>query len=70
MIKDMDWFSVTMFGMIFTVVVAVTLYMINDRNLMSKNIEQAISKGVDPLSVKCAYTTTPDAICITYAMKK
>ena len=70
MIKDMDWFSATMFGMIFTAVVAVTLYMINDRNLMSKNIEQAISKCVDPLSVKCAYTTTPDAICITYAMKK
>jgi hypothetical protein len=73
MIKDMDcmdWFSVTLFSISFTAIVTTTLYMINDRNLMSKNIEQAISKGVDPLSVKCAYTTTPDAICITYAMKK
>jgi hypothetical protein len=39
----------------------------NDRNNMSKNIEAAIEKGVDPLSVKCAYEVHPNAICITYA---
>jgi hypothetical protein len=43
------------------------MYNMNDRNNMSKNIEAAITKGVDPLSVKCAYEVQPNAICITYA---
>ena len=47
--------------------IAVTLYNINDRNNMSKNIEAAITKGIDPLAVKCAYEVNPNAICITYA---
>ena len=43
------------------------MYNINDRNNMAKNIEAAIAKGVDPLSVKCAYETNSNPICITYA---
>ena len=43
------------------------MYNINDRNNMAKNIEAAISRGVDPLSVKCAYETGHNPICITYA---
>jgi hypothetical protein len=39
----------------------------NDRNNMAKNIEAAITKGMDPLAVKCSYETHPGAICITYA---
>ena len=35
-----------------------------------KTIEAAIVKGVDPLSVKCAYETSTNPTCITYAMKK
>lgn len=50
--------------------VGATVYNINDRTLMSKNIEQAIIKGIDPLSVKCAYQTSIDPICISYSMKK
>ena len=50
-----------------TAMVSTVLYNLNDRNNMSKNIEAAISKGVDPLSVKCAYEVTSNAICITYA---
>jgi uncharacterized membrane protein len=50
-----------------TAMVSGVFYNLNDRNNMSKNIEAAISKGVDPISVKCAYEVTPNAICITYA---
>ena len=39
----------------------------NDRNRMSQNIENAINKGVDPISVKCAYETTVNSTCIAYA---
>lgn len=50
-----------------TGIVSGIFYNLNDRNNMSKNIEAAIAKGVDPISVKCAYEVTPNAICITYA---
>ena len=50
-----------------TAILSIAFYNLNDRNNMSKNIEAAISKGVDPISVKCAYEVTPNAICITYA---
>lgn len=47
-----------------------TIYQTNDRNNMSKNIESAIQKGIDPISVKCAYETTTNAVCIAYSMGK
>ena len=50
-----------------TFIVSIFMYNINDRNNMAKNIEAAIAKGVDPVSVKCAYETNMNAICITYA---
>mgnify|MGYP003336112237 FL=1 len=54
--------------MCMTGIISVSLNYINDRNNMAKNIESAISKGVDPLSVKCAYETNPTATCISYAL--
>ena len=53
---------------VFTALIAgVSVYNINDRNNMAKNIDAAITKGLDPLSVKCAYETQPGATCITFA---
>jgi hypothetical protein len=51
-------------------IAGLAIYNVNDRNLMAKNIEQAITKGVDPLSVKCSYQTHIDPICITYSTRK
>lgn len=64
-----DLLTVIVGGVIVAVaaIAAITIYNINDRNNMSKNIEAAIAKSVDPLSVKCAYETNPNATCITYA---
>jgi len=53
-----------------TAIISAVIYNINDRSLMAKNIEQAIAKGVDPLSVKCSYQTHTDPICVTYSMRK
>lgn len=50
-----------------TAIVGLIVYNVNDRNNMAKNIEAAIAKGVDPLSVKCAYETNSNSTCITYA---
>jgi len=51
-----------------SIVVGTFLANINDRNNMAKNIEAAIQKGVDPISVKCSYETNPTSTCIAYAM--
>lgn len=48
--------------------IALSFNYTNDRNNMAKNIEAAITKGVDPIAVKCAYETNPTATCITYAL--
>jgi hypothetical protein len=61
-------FAVTITFM--TLIIGSVLYNMNDRILMSKNIEQAIAKGVDPLSVRCSYQTTSDSICVAYSLKK
>jgi hypothetical protein len=43
------------------------IYNTNDRNNMAKNIEAAINKGIDPLSVKCAYDTSSTTTCMVYS---
>lgn len=63
-------FTIALTIVIVSLITGVSLYNINDRSLMSKNIEQAIAKGVDPLSVRCSYQTIADPICITYSLKK
>lgn len=63
-------FTIALVIVSLSLIAAGTMYNVNDRTLMSKNIEQAISKGIDPLSVKCAYQTSIDPICISYSMKK
>lgn len=51
-----------------TAIVGIIIYNLNDRNNMAKNIEAAIAKGVDPLSVKCAYETNPNSVCIAHSL--
>jgi len=48
-------------------IVGTTYYNVNDRVLMSKNIDAAIAKGLDPISVRCSYVTNTDTICVAYA---
>jgi hypothetical protein len=65
--KDILTVAVSAVIVLCTAIIGVIVYNINDRNNMAKNIEAAIAKGVDPLSVKCAYETNSNPICITYA---
>jgi hypothetical protein len=48
-------------------VISLSYYFINDRTLMSKNIDSAIARGLDPLSVRCSYADSKDIICIAFA---
>jgi len=51
-----------------TAIIGGIVYNLNDRNNMAKNIEAAIAKGVDPLSVKCAYETNTNSVCIAHSL--
>jgi len=42
-------------------------YNISDRTLMAQNINNAIAKGIDPLSVRCSYAKSDDIICVAFA---
>lgn len=66
---DKDFITVIISGTIvlISVVVGLTWYNVNDRILMSKNISEAVAKGMDPLTVRCSYATERDVICVAYA---
>jgi len=52
-----------------SIIISSYLSSINDRNNMSKNMDSAIQRGIDPISVKCAYATQTDNLCMVYALK-
>ena len=52
-----------------SIIISGYLSNINDRNNMSKNMDSAIQRGIDPISVKCAYAPQTDNLCMVYALK-
>lgn len=50
-----------------SVVGAFAYYHTQDRQLMAKNIDEAISKGIDPMSVRCSYASATDTVCVAFA---
>lgn len=60
-------FIVSLAIVVVTGIVSIAYYNINDRVLMSKNIDAAIAKGMDPTSVRCSFANSLDTICVAYA---
>ena len=58
-------FAVTI--VLLSVVISLCIYGLNERRLMAANMENAMAKGIDPLSVRCSYAKGDDIICVTYA---
>lgn len=54
-------------AIILTLIISVAWYHIHDRSLMAENINKAVEKGIDPLSVRCSYVSSQDIICIAFA---
>jgi hypothetical protein len=67
LLKDIKTLVIALATVIVSVVIAATYYNVNDRILMSKNIDSAIAKGLDPISVRCSFVTNTDTICVAYA---
>jgi len=62
-----DLVVVAITTVLLSIVAAVGFYALNDRKLMAANIEDAIAKGIDPLTVRCSYARDWDTICIAHA---
>ena len=65
--RSNDLIVVAITIVLLSIVAAVGFYELNDRKLMAANIENAISKGIDPLTVRCSYAHDYDTICIAHA---
>ena len=65
--RSNDLIVVAIAIVLLSIVAAVGFYAMNDRKLMSANIENAIAKGIDPLTVRCSYVRDYDTICIAHA---
>jgi hypothetical protein len=66
-LKDFKTLVIAIATVVVSVVIGATYYNVNDRILMSKNIDSAIAKGLDPISVRCSFVTNTDTICVAYA---
>ena len=53
-----------------SIIVAISYVTVNDRKLMAANIENAIAKGIDPLTVRCSYAKSDDIVCIAHAANR
>ena len=72
MMKQLEEFGVYTLAIsivILASIIGISIYHISDRNLMAKNIDNAIAKGINPLSVRCSYVRGDDPICIAFAAK-
>ena len=65
--KDFKTLVIGITIVIVSVVIGATYYNVNDRILMSRNIDSAIAKGLDPISVRCSFVTNTDTVCVAYA---
>ena len=61
-------FAVT--TVLLSIVASVCVYELNDRKLMAANIENAITKGIDPITVRCSYAKSDDIVCIAHAANR
>ena len=52
---------------VITAAICFTFYSYHQTNALKSNIESAIVKGIDPIAVKCAYSSS-DVMCVAYAV--
>ena len=57
-------------GIITVSIISFTVYetITVEKRLMHTNIESAISKGIDPIAVRCSYASPTDNVCLAYAI--
>lgn len=67
--SDIVTFIVCVSLIILTAIASVTFYKYNQGMNMSRNVESAINKGIDPVAVKCAYEDYSSNACVAYSLR-
>jgi hypothetical protein len=62
-------YTVAVTVVVLAAIFGLSIYHVNDRVLMASNVEKAIAKGINPMSVRCSYVRGDDPICIAFASK-
>lgn len=62
-------FTLALSSVVLAAIFSLSVYHINDRVLMANNVDKAIAKGINPMSVRCSYVRGDDPICIAFAAK-
>ena len=65
-----NFFTICLTIVTLTIVAAITFFHKTESILMAENINTAIEKGIDPLSVRCSYADSDDIICITFTAQE
>lgn len=47
---------------------SVVYYNVAKDQFIKSNVDSAVAKGIDPVSVRCAYASSEDRICLAYAV--
>jgi hypothetical protein len=66
-LTEMDGAVIVVTIILLSLIIAVTVFNIHQDVLKARNIDTAIEKGIDPLSVRCSYANSQDIICIAFA---
>lgn len=67
--KEAIAFIVGVVLIIITAIICLTFYNYNQTLAVKSSVESAIVKGIDPMSVRCAYGAT-DHVCVVYAASR
>ena len=65
-VSDFKTIIVCVSLIVLTTIVGLIWFNIHERTLMAENMNAAIAKGIDPLSVRCSYVQSNDLICVAY----
>ena len=57
-------FTVCITLVIVALIGSITFYQYNELKSIERNIESAIVKGIDPVAVRCAYSSMNDMLCM------
>jgi hypothetical protein len=63
-------FTISVLVAVVSLIVSVTFYQYNELQVIKSNVESAISKGIDPIAVRCAYANERDVVCVAYGSNK
>lgn len=70
MLSTIDNFKFTI-AFAASLIIIILLIIVNSllqRVIMANNIDNAIEKGIDPITVRCAYAQATDNVCLAYAI--